>query len=258
MESIAYIINRHFTLVAVDTNYMINSKDIKVLLTQVKKVYKLNDYNLVSVVGNPYKSTDIFKYLLKLNELGYDGDYENILEDINDVFNSSKTEITKGLRELSNIISRFDDGSDNIKIEELFEHFKDKPEYIAILEDAISSMDNNHSALANILVFGWDASIKKTRLANFTSIGHNLTGTQLEMVPDFIYIRLASANLHPNETSKIENELVQRLSSILTTGWDVDKDKIEEVILKGKEIIIEGLKKITPYESTALNYVRLG
>lgn len=249
MESIAYLINRHFTLVAVDTHYLTEFAGIKIQMNQAKKLYKLNDHNLISVIGNPYKITDIFKYVLKLNELGHNGNYDKIVEDLNDVFNTSKTEISKGLRELSDILPRFYNDSGYVKTEELFEYLKDKPEYIAILQDTLSSMNNSHPALTQVLVFGWDTSVKLTRLAHFVSLGQNLTGNQLnEMLPDFVYTRFASATLDPAETTKLESELVQQLTPIVTPGWDIDKEKIAEVIEKGKQVLTEGLKKITPYQ----------
>lgn len=248
MESIAYLINRHFTLVAVDTNFLIEISGREIQMTQVKKAYKLNDHNLISIIGNPYKITDILKYVLKLSELGHNGNFDEIIEDIKNVFNTSKYELSEVLRVLSDILPEFCDDSGVVQSEKLFEYLKDKPEYKAILQDTISSMSNSHPALTQVLVFGWDTSLKLNRLALFVLLGQNLIDNQSnEMLPDTVYIRFLSATLDPTETIKLGNELVKKFTSIITPSWDTDKEKVIEVIEKGKQVLSEGLKKITPY-----------
>jgi len=179
MESVAYLINRNFILVAVDTHYISELGGIKLKMDNAKKVYKLNDHNLISLIGNPFKVTDIFKYILKLNELGHNGTYDQIIEDLTNVFNSSKTEMTKGMRELADILPKFSDETGYLKTEELVAYLKGRPEYIAILNDTISSMNNSVPALTQVLVFGWDVLLRKTRLAHYVSLGQNLSGNEL-------------------------------------------------------------------------------
>lgn len=248
MESIAYLINRNFILIAVDTNYETEVNGIKIKLNRAKKAYKLNDNNLIAVIGNPYKITDIYKYILKLNELGQNESYNQIVEDIKDVFNSSKIDITEGLTELTKLLPMFYDNSGYVKTNELFEKLKEKPELISILKDAIPSINNSMPALTQILVFGWLPELGKTNMANFISLGQNLTGSDsIEMNSDFVYIRLASSSVDSSVTSNIEQELVKELSPLLQSGWDKNNDITNSVIEKGKEILSEGLQQICPY-----------
>lgn len=249
MESIGYIANRNFILIGVDTNYETEHGGFALTVDCAKKVYKLNDHNAICVIGNPYKVSDIHKYILKLNELGQNWTYEKIIEDLNDVFNSSKTDISKGFKELSELLPNFYSKTGFVKTEELFAYLKDKPEYISILQDTISSINNSHAGLSQVLIFSWDTTLQKSRLAQYVSIGLNLTGNELnEMQPGLIYARFASATVDPRETTKLESELVQQFTSLLQIGWDEDVEKIKIAIDKGKTILAEGLSRITPFK----------
>lgn len=250
MESIGYIVSKNFIFIAVDTNYETEFGGLSLTMNSAKKVYKLNDRNAICVIGNPYKVSDIHKYILKLNELGQNSDYDKILEDLNDVFNSSKTDISKGLRELSELLPKFYNETGYVKTEELFAYLKDKPEYISILQDTISSMNNSHPGLTQVLVFSWDKVFNKSRLAHFVSIGLNLTGNELnEMQDGLVYMRLASATVDPKETTKLESELVQKFTPLLQAGWNEDIEQTIAIINKGKEVLSEGLNRITPYKN---------
>jgi hypothetical protein len=248
MESIGYIINRNFILIAVDTNYETAFQGISLTMNRAKKVHKLNDHNAISTIGNPYKITDINKYVLKLNELGQTYNFEKIIEDLNDVFGSSRTDISKGLRELADLLPKFYNEDGYVKTKELFEFLKDKPEYISLLKDTISTVNNSHPGLTQIIVFSWDKENLRTRLGHFVSIGQNLKGSELtDMLPNVVYTRFSSATIKPEETTKIEQELSQHMITLVQGEWDTDLKLTNRVIAKGKDVLIEGLKKINPY-----------
>ncbi|WP_299365894.1 hypothetical protein [Winogradskyella sp.] len=255
MDSIAYMINRKFILVAVDTNYETQLGDISLKMNRAKKVYKLNNNNLIAVIGNPYKITDIYKYVLKLSELGHNESYEKIIEDLNNVFNSSKIKIVDGMKELTTLLPKFYNETGHIKTDELFEHLKEKPELISILKDTISSINNDMPALTQVMVFSWIPEKIKTSFAHLISLGQNLTGNELnEINPEMIYTRLSSSTVKPTETTKIENELNKKISPLLYPNWYNDLEGVQNIINKGKEILADGLKRISPY-STEPNVV---
>lgn len=249
MESIAYLINRKFVLIAFDTNYIADFGGSTVDLKLIKKAYKLNDHNLISVIGNPYKTSDIFNYVLKLNELGHNGSFEKIIEDLDDVFNSAKTEVVDDLEELTKLLPHFYDDSGNVNITDLFEQIKKKPQLVSLLQETISSSNQKHPAMTQVFVFGWDKELEIVKMNQIISVGQKLTYIPIqEYQKDFVYIRFASSTLNPNDTVNIEHELVQKLTPYLTEGWDSDFEQTDTLINVAKEVLVEGLKKICPYE----------
>ena len=257
MDNVAYLMNRKFILIAVDTNYQVNFNDDKIHLIRARKVHKLNNTNAISLIGNPYKITNIMKYVLKLNELGYNDTFDRIIEDLKDAFDTSKVDILHGLVELSHILPNYIMSDGNVDVSGLFNSVKDKPEYISILRDALDAVDYSNKGLAQIFVFGWDSENYETRIAQFISVGQNLTeGINLDLSPDIVYMRLASSSVDNTKTSQLEKELINDISPLLTVGWDSDTRAIDAVLEKGKEILSDGLRKISPYllESNIVYY----
>ena len=62
MDNLAYLANRHFILVAVDTRFEAQNRNEYIEIPFAKKVYKLNEHCLISAIGNPFKITDIYQY----------------------------------------------------------------------------------------------------------------------------------------------------------------------------------------------------
>ena len=51
------------------------------------------------------------------------------------------------------------------------------------------------------------------------------------------------------ESNRIETELSQELTPVLSNGWEDDIDKLKDVIDFGKSILSKGLEIITPYKA---------
>ena len=250
MESIAYLVNREFVIVAVDTNYQLEAEKLTVTMTKAKKVYRLNDHTLISVIGNPYKVTDVMKYVLKLCELGHAGNFEDLLEDLQDVFNSATQSATSIMEELNDMIPKLVNEDGNVDTNELIEKFKDKPAHQAMIKDALVGMKTNFFAFAFLIVLGFDDDNRIVRMAPFASIGNNMFGEEKELPEDAVYLKYNSATMHPLETTTMEQELAMELSPILVEGWNRDQLQMNAVKEKGRELLAQGLRRMTPYKTT--------
>ncbi len=253
MDTIGYIINRNFVLIAVDANYQIQSGKVSLHMDNMRKIYKLNDQNIISVLGNPYRSTDIIKYVMKLNELGHNGTFSRIIEDLKDAFNNSQENVIEKIHELSKILPRFQDQNGYLKMDELSSYLIGKGESIDILTETINTIQNSMPTLAQIMVFGWNKE-SKMRMVHYASLGQELIGDEFIFSEDLLYIRLLSSSIPIEETVKLENELISSFASHLTPGWDSQIPKISDIIKLGKDILTDGLKRISPYE-TPVNIV---
>lgn len=249
MESIGYIINRNFVLIAVDTNYNIQTDKTILHVPNLRKIYKLNDNNIISVIGNPYRSTDVIKYVMKLNELGYNGTYSQIKEDLKDAFDNSKGDVIENVKKLAKILPSFQDENGYLKINDLTNHLENEPGLLNLFTESIRTMQNSTPTIAQILVFGWNKELKKMRLYHSISLGQELIENEYDFTRDLLYTRFLSSTKQVDETQKTENELGLNFSSFLSTGWDEQTDKICDILRKGKEILTEGLIRISPYES---------
>lgn len=250
MESVAYMISRNFILLAVDTNFETSFKGVDFKMSNAKKLHILNDKTAISVIGNPYKISDIYKYVLNLKSIDENSGFNKIVEDVKDVFNSSGIELKKGIEEISKLLPKYKTDSGHVDTATLFEFLKDKPELISILKDSILSVNNEMPMLSQLLIVGWQPELDATRLSHNVSIGLNLTGSDFDdFKKGLVYTRFASATVHPTETTKLETELSQELTPILCSGWEDDKAKVESVIDLGKIILSKGLERITPYKS---------
>jgi hypothetical protein len=250
MESAAYLINRHFVLIAVDTNYQYKLGDTVLKIPNAKKVYKLNDTNLVSVIGNPFKTTNIYKYLLKLNEYGHNKSFEEIVEDLNDVFNATGTDLIDNLKSLASILPNFYNETGHLKIDEIANSLKDRPELLSVLSDGINILNDSTNALTQVVVFGWNRKSSKMDAAHLVALGNHLHGNQaFQLAEGFIHIKFSASSMDiSKKTHQLEAEAIQKFKRFITPGWDLEPTAIEQVLELGKDILTDGLKQISPYE----------
>jgi hypothetical protein len=246
MESIAYLANRNFLLVAVDLHYEFQTEENTIVIPNARKVYTLNSgRNGISVIGNPIKITNIIRYLLKLHELGYNKTFEEILEEINDVFNSSSIDLMDTLKSMQ----KFVDGKKEVSIDSLYKEFGSNPDALTILTDVLKAGQDTSIGLTHVVVFGWDEKANSVRVSHNVSIGNNLFGNEeLLMDNNYLYIKFASASIGKGEDiSVLEKESIKNFQPFVIGEWDDDKDTVAAVIDIGKTVLSEGLKKISPY-----------
>lgn len=250
MESLAYLINRHFTIIAVDTHYQMPLGDSVFKIPNAKKVYKLNDTNLIAVIGNPVKTTNVNKYILKLNEYGHNQTFDEIVADVNDVFNTTKTNLIDNLKHIVDVLPQYYNEAGEVKLTDLANSFKEKPELISVLNDALLALNDSSTALTQVMVFGWDLEDLKCKVAHLVSMGDNLFGNDNNLLAeDFIYIKFATSDLEISKKTKdIEAEAIQKFNNFLIPGWDNDNDKVQEIIELGKTILQDGIRQICPYK----------
>lgn len=255
MESIAYLASSKFIIVAVDTIYETQFHNISIKLNDAQKAYKLSDSNLVSVIGNPYKITDIYTYLNKLTELGQNRSFEEVINDLNDVFNTSRQGFANQINDLRSMLPQFQNEKDEVDVEKMKVALTERPDLVSILEDALHSLNAEETSITQLFVFGWNDVDSLPKIANFISIGNRLEGaTFTEFLPGQVFVRFASATAQAETTRKIEQEAVEQLNVLLFPGWDAEENSINKIIMEGKQILARGLAKISPY-NTAANVV---
>jgi hypothetical protein len=248
MESCAYFATRKFFILAVDGNFETSIDNHEIKIHNAQKVCILNSQSLVTVIGNPYKISDIYKYLLELNKLGYNRNYEEIIKDINEVFNSSNKGIEESLNRLSKLASALQNEDGEVDIQKLIKELESEPELIPILKDSLSRTDIHGPGLAQILIANWDNSLeRKATIGYYASIGHNLIGINLDQLyKDSFYFKFHSSSIKADELVLREKDYHNEIISEMGADWENDLNKVKRIMAKGKEQLAKAISDISP------------
>jgi hypothetical protein len=240
MDSLAYMVHRNFVLVAVDTHFDYEIDGKKLHSSNAKKVYKLNDHHLISVIGDPQKISHIYRYVLSLKQ--HNKSFHSIIEDLNDAFNDYDVNVKEALAEFLRIIPRFYDQQGHFRMEELTEYLKPRPEMISLLSDIILSAGSD-KPLTTICLFAWEKD--RMLLALLHSMGNFFINTADSNLPkDTIEISFESLSLTRNQSQQIIAEAKEELNLLLLPGWENNHETVNKVLDHGKETLAHGLKKI--------------
>ncbi len=248
MDTIAYIANRKFLIVAVDTNFQVTHGDLFISSKNTRKAHVLNSKNLITVVGNPYQNSDILAYIKKISALDSALSFDQIIEDLRSVFDSSHLEMIRIVQEVAKVLPTFQEENGNISKGKLLAHFEGRDEHLALLNNALENVGGSPLDMVTFVgLFGWDEVSQQCRVANYVSLGNSLSGDETEFLDEFVYTKFVSRNILPEETSKLELESVKELSPFLVHGWDTNQTLIEEMMERCKQILVRAIKKISPY-----------
>lgn len=244
MDNLAYLINRNFCLIAVDTNYNDKIDGVQLKIPNAKKIYKLNETSLISIIGNQVKASDVKNYIIKLNKMGHANDFYSIVDDLKAIFNTDNTNIIEGMKEVIKLIP---DGQD-VELSQVLSKLQDKPEYANLLTDVLSQLQRGLALMTQVMVFGWDKSSQSCKLSHLVYVGNNLNGNEdHELAEDFLYIKFSTSKLKNPISKEEEWEMVKSIH--LEPGWDIDNDSVSAIIDKGKEILTQGLHKLNSYDT---------
>ncbi len=242
MEILGYIVSRDLVLVAINAKHIAKLDQIKLIFENAKKAYKIKGNVLLTMMGNPYKTTNIKKYILKLSELNSVQSFDSLLQDLNDIFNTAQSKMGMSIEKITKLLEKYkrDDGYvDTLEVEKQL----DTQEEIMLLRDVTSSTLNNHNALCTISLFGYE-QIDGLRIVHLISIGNELHDIVKNDLPkDQIFLQII--NLENTDTLQLQTELVKQLVPFLPLGWHEDDNCLNNLLEQGKKTLIEGINQIS-------------
>ena len=247
MECLATVVSQKFILVAVDSRYHIQIDNLRIESSKAKKVFGINDQNLLSIVGNPYRATDVSKFVSRMKQLKENLSFEEINADIENIFNTANTDINSDFTDIIDALPQFYEQNGNIDPKKLFEYFKDDPAKLSLAKDTILTMKGGLDAIAQILLFSWDQDVRRTIISHHISMGHSMHSSVFfeDMLPNQIYVRCLKG-------SKVDQELEVKLSNefspFVKDGWLDTDQNLSAIIKKSKEVLEEAIKHMTPFE----------
>ncbi|MBI3136409.1 MAG: hypothetical protein HYZ14_17170 [Bacteroidetes bacterium] len=247
MESLAFIINQYFALIAVDSQYEINTGPFTVKMPAAKKVFKLADAIVIAGIGSPYRVTDVNNYLSRLLESGREISHESILNDLDFAFNNAESGFSNEINELKNVLTRFVDENGYLRTNDAFEFFKDEPAKIALLQESILSSNKSVPGITQIMLISWDKDLPSLRATLVLSVGQNLVRNDLDFVPGGIYLKLLSGHTEADQILSVESGLNTQLNSIVENIKAWDENETNYFMNNARELLAEGLRQICPY-----------
>jgi len=249
MDSFAYTAHSKFIVGAIDTNYETIFRGIAFQHTSTRKVCKLNDSCMIVGIGNEFKIWDVYKFLKKSSTLGHLTSYDETMDAIRDVFNSSKEDFDKIFQESRDMLDEAQRkrGGEEIPAEELRRIFADKPSHLAVLEDTLTGMYYQQTTLTQFHLLGWDEKLNRTRATALIILGHKVHASEMPLESGLIYFQSASATMDINFVKSLDQLAALKLSPISSTNTMHSPDDVGELIDSTKEILTETITGLSPY-----------
>ena len=257
MESIGYVVSNKFILIAVDTNLELatqgsDGKKTSIRMNNIRKVYKVSDATVFSITGLPKKISGIQRYILGVK--GSDKSFDSVVEDLEAIFNTSSKNAIDQIKEVQSEIPNYLDANGVVKEKELYAHFKDNPDLLELAKETISLVQSGGSLGTYIYVFGREN--EKNLFGKYLSVGYNFTGSNVDnILPNSIYFQLNSAKIVPNDVKRLEDECLQKLQPLIVDGWENNKEDELKLKEKARELLIEALNKLFPFDKMTPNVI---
>jgi hypothetical protein len=251
MDSLGFVVNRKFALIAVEKRFEMQRKDAPIVFDNIRKAYKLNDHHLISVIGNYLKMTDMYRYIFRLNELGNNGTFDEIISDLTNVFGTSMS-VRRDLADIKQLMLKLSDDPEKLR-NELKAFFAEKPHLMNLYMEIIAPIHDPQPALTQVLLFGWDEKLERVRQIHLLAPGNNLIpvgGGEEELLPGALYTRLVSFDIkREKEIRRISEEVNDAITSLLTPEWDDDNKHVDLVIDQAIESLTAAYTSLTPYQA---------
>lgn len=249
MESIGYFVTNKFILIAVDKNLEVTigeqDEQLKLEINNAKKVYKISDETAISIIGLPHKITDIYKFILSIQNSN--NTYDNVEEDLKSIFNSSLQKVVENIQNISSLIPRFSEENGALKQDELFKHLENDPDLLQITKEAISLLQSKSQLPTRVSIFGRENG--QNVFGVYMSIGINLIGNKQATIPkDHIFIGIQSIKTTQEQSKEIEDILLSRIKPFLVNGWEESKELESKLYNACKEQLKFGLTEVTPFK----------
>lgn len=243
MEMLGYVISRNFALIAVNVRHVAKVGPDKIEIPNARKAYVIRDNLLLAMRGNPYKITDIKKYLLKLSELNSIKSFHSVRDDLNDVFNTAQDKMSVSIAKINKVIGRLKRDDGYIDTREVEKNL-DSREEIMLLRDIASATLNDHNSLTILSLFGYEQS-KGLEMVHMVAAGSQISDVYKSELPeDQIFLQFLSDSTV--DAIALQNELVKKLIPFLPAGWHKDNQQIAIMLEQAKEVLMIGFTTLSP------------
>jgi len=243
MEILGYVVAKNMALVAVNAQHIATIGSDKFIIPNAKKAYLVRDNILLAMRGNPYKTTYIKKYLLKLAELNSVTSFHSVREDINDVFNTAQSKISASIENIKKAIEELKRDDGHIDTREV-EKRLDSQEEIELLRDITSSTLNNHNSFTIVSLFGHEEP-EGIKIVHLVAIGSQISDVYKTDLPkDQVFLQFLDDTTKDN--AQLQNELVKQLTPFLPPGWENDERHVTKLLEQAKNVITIGINKLSP------------
>ncbi len=250
MESLGYVVTNNFILIAVDKNLEITigeaDQQLRLTLTDAKKVYRISDETAISIIGIPHKITDIYKYILSIQNTNKT--YDAVEGDLQFIFNSNHEKLIENIRTLSALIPRFNDGNGVLKQEDLFKHLENEPELLQIAKESIT-LQNSQTQVTTISLFGRENG--KNVFGIYMALGFSIIGRKQPSIPhDNVFFGLQNIKTSQEKIKELEDNCKLKVSPFIIEGWETDKQLEENLYNECKAQLKSAVASLTPYKTT--------
>ena len=249
MESIAYLINRHCLLVAVNTHYETEKDGHRVKIDNAKKLYKLGDHILIGVIGDEKKAANIYKFIFKRRELNPALSYQDIIDDLSDIFASDNEKLVETMTKVSKIVPAYtNEADDKIDAERMA---REHPEFADTLDEILAMLEAGDPVVTQVFVFGWDAPTQQCRMVHKIYFGNTIAGSKDDLVwgKDQVSVRFTSSSMAiALENLKREGLAREYFHGEIFPGWDDDDKQIAHALTVGRRALTDGIIGMNPYD----------
>ncbi|OOV28607.1 hypothetical protein BXU11_01255 [Flavobacterium sp. LM5] len=247
MESIAYIVTNKFILILADTNFELKIGDEEIKKNDAQKVSVLLDNLAIACVGEFYKTSDISNYVWKLNELGHNNSFDEIIEDLESSFGTDN--ITEEmLRKQNELYIKFTDLNGNIDTVALLNSIKDDKIMYPFVRDVFITLQGGFNP-TSIALFSVENNPFRIRVGNYNIKGNHMVGSETNILTDHIFIHSMSATKDENTIAQLTNKAHSEINKFVFKNWENDDDAVNKLIEVGKITLTNIIESISPYPS---------
>lgn len=249
MESLGYAITNKFILIAVDKNLEITigekGEQLKLEINNAKKVYIISDETAISIIGLPHKITDIYKFILSIQNS--DKTFNSVEEDLHSIFNSNIQSLIANIQKVASLIPKFNDEKGVLKQDELFKHLENEPDLLQIAKESISLLQSETQLPTKVSIFGRENEANVFGI--YISLGFNLVGSKQSTIPnDNIFVGLQSIRASQEQSTEFEEKFIKNIKPFLVNGWEGNKKLENELYTACKEQLRLGLTELSPFK----------
>jgi predicted RNA-binding protein Jag len=247
MESIAFIANRKFLLIAIDRNLAVRKGEEILDVTNASKIAVFHQFIALAAIGEFYKVSDIYNFTWKLNELGNNETFDELVEDVKSTFGTSESLKSYDIPDLNELYLKFTNEKGIIDSEALLEHVKNDEKLYPFIKESLYNLQNGFNP-TTLFVFGANPNLQVIKIGKYKALGNSLEGKELNLNENKNIICIAS--------SMIDESIIQQMELNATIDFEeslkkfVHEIETENLIIEGKKILTEIIKKITPFEKT--------
>ncbi|MES2277124.1 MAG: hypothetical protein V4592_13930 [Bacteroidota bacterium] len=245
MEALGYVVSNKFILIAVNTKLTIKwgtGPADTFSLPNARKVHTIGKHLAISVIGIPHKISDIYKYILKINN--QQSTYDSIVEDLESIFNTDREKLVAKVGQVRDLVSRHTDASGVLDEAAVGAALAGNPELATIMTEAKSLIGAGANGVTKIFLFGREND--QNVYGEYIVLGFNMTGYK-ETAPqaDYVFYNIVSSIADPTLMEELISRQRDELLPLLTPGWETDSELENIVFAKCRQLLSDALTELS-------------